>query len=67
MKVQPNGVQFVEASKVLEAKGYKFSRQNGYYFYYISKSGNVIAIKKDNLLRAPTSKVFLQELWGNKR
>jgi predicted RNA binding protein YcfA (HicA-like mRNA interferase family) len=62
MKRQPNGITMGEADKVLSANGYTFSRQKGSHCHYISSTGDVITIKKDNPLKAVYVKDILNRI-----
>ena len=44
MKNQPNGISLQEAARVLESKGYHFSRQRGSHCHYINDIGDVITV-----------------------
>jgi predicted RNA binding protein YcfA (HicA-like mRNA interferase family) len=58
MKAQPNGISPQDAGRVLEAKGYRFARQNGSHCQYINESGDVITIIDKN----PLKKAYIVEI-----
>ena len=58
MKNQPNGISPQEAGKVLNAKGYRFARQNGSHCHYVNESGDVITILDKN----PLKKAYIVEI-----
>ena len=58
MKNQPNGISPEEAGRVLDAKGYRFARQNGSHCHYINESGDVITIVNKN----PLKKAYIVEI-----
>jgi len=58
MKNQPNGISQQEAGKVLNAKGYRFARQNGSHCHYVNESGDVITILDKN----PLKKAYVVEI-----
>jgi predicted RNA binding protein YcfA (HicA-like mRNA interferase family) len=58
MKNQPNGIRPQEADRVLSAKGYRFDRQRGSHCHYISETGDVITIVKEN----PVNKVYISAI-----
>ena len=45
MKNQPRGIRLPEAERVLNAYGYRFSRQKGSHRHYINEAGDVITLK----------------------
>jgi predicted RNA binding protein YcfA (HicA-like mRNA interferase family) len=51
MKNQPNGISPQEAGRVLDARGYRFARQNGSHCHYVNESGDVITIIDKNPLK----------------
>jgi len=55
---QPNGISPQEAGKVLNAKGYRFARQNGSHCHYVNESGDVITILDKN----PLKKAYIVEI-----
>jgi len=58
MKNQPNGISPQEAGKVLNAKGYRFARQNGSHCHYVNENGDVITILDKN----PLKKAYIVEI-----
>ena len=58
MKNQPNGISLQEVSRVLDAKGYHFARQNGSHCHYVNESGDVITIIDKN----PLKKAYIVEI-----
>ena len=58
MKNQPNGISPQEAGKVLNAKGYRFARQNGSHCQYVNENGDVITIIDKN----PLKKAYIVEI-----
>ncbi len=62
MKRQENGISMAEADKVLTAKGYRLARQKGLHCHYSNAGGDVITIKKDNLLKAVYVKDILSRI-----
>ena len=55
MQNQPNGITFDEASKVLQANGYKLDRQKGSHCHFINDKGNIITIPFKN----PIKKIYV--------
>ena len=62
MKRQPHGIWMNEASRVLVAHGYRFSRQKGSHCHFINDNGVVITIKKDSPLKAVYVKDILNRI-----
>lgn len=59
MKPQPNGIRMEEASKVLNAYGYKYVRQKGSHRHYLNKeTGDLITIKQES----PLKKVYVTDI-----
>ena len=62
MKTQPNGIRMAEADKVLQAFGYRFSRQKGSHRHYINQAGDVITMKEETPLKAVYVKDILNRI-----
>ncbi|MCM3746178.1 type II toxin-antitoxin system HicA family toxin [Paenibacillus pasadenensis] len=63
MKAAPNGIDFREAVKVLEAHGYKHLKPNGgCHHNFRNDAGDVITIKKSNPLKAAYVKDVLSRI-----
>ena len=59
MKNQPHGISIEEATKVLEAKGYRFTRQNSSHCAYKNENGDLLTIVKR---RPSIKKVYVVEI-----